>query len=573
MIKFLSIKVQGFCSIVEPLQLNLDQRCAIVIKAPNGNGKSTLFSALVWALYGKNLKGTSSVNTWTKIRPSNYSGTMVEVYFQKNSSVYKVIRCQNCSLTLEDGAKGKDRLILLKDNELVNVKGKNQTQEAINRELGLSYNLFMNSIMFGQGMKRLIQESNSDKKALFEEIFNLNFLTVAKELAISERSSIIDSINEIDTQIDKLATEVESTISAYKDLVEVEKNFESTLRQEREELTNDRTMLTQRLMEVNTHYSEELESQVKAKKSKREKSLKTLRDELKSARNISNIPLIEVIDNVSVLIETGKYKKALKLLHDIKSAMALVNELQDHISHQEELLDSANKALSDIERYKRKASDICDDIASVDRQLSQLDKRKPKKLSHKYKAKINELKCRINELRESPRRARLETLLDNYTWLIQDPLGNNGIKAYLFDSSLNMVNDALEKYSDILGFRIEFSVDLSTARKEFVTLIERDGSIIEYDELSGGERQVCNIAMAFAMNEALTASKGINIAFLDEVFESLSQDNIEVTISLINKVFEGKTLFLITHHDSLSLSRSKVLQVEKVQGRSNYKVL
>jgi DNA repair exonuclease SbcCD ATPase subunit len=136
-----------------------------------------------------------------------------------------------------------------------------------------------------------------------------------------------------------------------------------------------------------------------------------------------------------------------------------------------------------------------------------------------------------------------------------------------------MVNESLARYSDILGFRIEFSIDLSTTRKEFVTVIERDGNIIEYDELSGGERQVCNIAMAFAMNEALTSSKGINIAFLDEVFESLSQDNIELIISLINSIFDGKTLFLITHHDSLPLSKSRVLQVDKIDGRSNYKVL
>lgn len=49
--------------------------------------------------------------------------------------------------------------------------------------------------------------------------------------------------------------------------------------------------------------------------------------------------------------------------------------------------------------------------------------------------------------------------------------------------------------------------------------------------------------MAFAMHEALTASKGINLAFLDEVFESLSSDNIELVINLIKHIFNGKSLF------------------------------
>lgn len=157
--------------------------------------------------------------------------------------------------------------------------------------------------------------------------------------------------------------------------------------------------------------------------------------------------------------------------------------------------------------------------------------------------------------------------------MINDPLGNNGIKAYLFDSSLHLLNRTLASYSEVLGFRIEFNIDLNSTRKDFVTLIERDNHIIDYDELSGGEKQVCNLCMAFAMHEALTASKGINLAFLDEVFESLSSDNIELVINLIKHIFNGKSLFLITHHDSLPLSNTKILQVEKIKGLSYYKPL
>ena len=45
--------------------------------------------------------------------------------------------------------------------------------------------------------------------------------------------------------------------------------------------------------------------------------------------------------------------------------------------------------------------------------------------------------------------------------------------------------------------RQEFNIDLNSTRKDFVTLIERDNHIIDYDELSGGEKQVCNLCMAF----------------------------------------------------------------------------
>ena len=97
-----------------------------------------------------------------------------------------------------------------------------------------------------------------------------------------------------------------------------------------------------------------------------------------------------------------------------------------------------------------------------------------------------------------------------------------------------------------------------------------DGIEVQYDELSGGQKQLCNLAMAFAMNEVMTQAKGISIAFLDEVFENLSQDNIEIVVGLIKKVYKDKTLFLITHQESLPISNSKTLKVQRIKGISHY---
>ena len=93
MLTFTRLNIQGFCSI-DSFSLQLNQDCTVLIKAPNGFGKSTLLNALVWALYGKNIKGVSEVNTWKEYQPKDYKGTMGEVFFQKNQDSYKVIRCQ-----------------------------------------------------------------------------------------------------------------------------------------------------------------------------------------------------------------------------------------------------------------------------------------------------------------------------------------------------------------------------------------------------------------------------------------------------------------------------------------------
>ena len=570
MLTFLNLEAEGFCSI-ESLHLQLNPTCTILIKAPNGKGKSTILSSLVWAIYGKNLKGVSEVNTWKQVRPKDYKGTRVQVYFQKDSHTYKIIRCQKYEGVLDDGAKGKDRLIFIKDGDIIDIKGKGKIQDAINREIGLSYTLFMNSIMFGLGIKRLIQESNSDKKKIFEEVFDLEFLNLAKGIALQDKNNLISQINEVEHESQMLKKELEANKEAYFDMRDREKPFKQKIKEERRELKQDREKLTKLLIEKQKQIKDEVDASLQIKIKKQNELILDLRSKIKDAKNLSNVPLKKVIKELVIQLEAGNYKRALR---DAKSIYKAFSDLDKYDKEYQEASERLEELSSVNDRYKKLKSDcydIASDIASIDEDLAKLKQEKLKVMSPKYKQKLKEIRKNLRKVDEDFHNKELE--LENYNWLINDPLGNNGIKAYLFDSSLEFLNKCLDKYSEVLGFRIEFNIDLGTARKEFVTLIERDGQIIDYDELSGGEKQLCNVAMAFAMNEALTASKGINLAFLDEVFESLSSDNVEVVTSLIRHIFKEKTLFLITHLVSLPLGNTKILQVEKTQGLSRYQLL
>lgn len=570
MLTFLSMDAEGFCSI-ESLHLLLNTQCTILIKASNGKGKSTILSALVWAIYGKNLKGVSEVNTWKQVRPKDYKGTRVQVYFQKDSHTYKIIRCQKYEEVLDDGAKGKDRLIFIKDGDVIDIKGKGKIQDAINREIGLSYTLFMNSIMFGQGIRRLIQESNSDKKKIFEEVFDLEFLNLAKGIALQDKNNLISQINEVEHESQMLKKELEANKEAYFDMRDREKSFKQKIREERKELKQDREKLTKLLIEKQKQIKDEVDASLHIKIKKQNKLILDLRGKIKDAKSLSNVPLKMVIKELVIQLEAGHYKRALR---DAKSIYKAFSDLDKYDKEYQEALERLEELGSVNDKYRKLKSDcddIASDIASVDEDLAKLKQEKLKVMSPKYKQKLKEIRKKLRKVDEDFHNKELE--LENYNWLINDPLGNNGIKAYLFDSSLEFLNKCLEKYSEVLGFRIEFNIDLGTARKEFVTLIERDGMIIDYDELSGGEKTLCNFSMALAMHEALTASKGVNIILFDEVFESLSSDNVELVTSLIRKYSEGKTVFVITHLEEVVFSHSKILQVTKEKGLSYYKYL
>lgn len=570
MLKFIRIIIEGFASYEGYNELDLCPNSAVVIKAPNGSGKSTIFSSLVWCLYGKTIKGVSDVNTKKKYRTKEYKGTKVTTYFQKDGDVYMVTRCQNYTGNLEDGTKGRDRLQIVKNAEVVDIKSKPKLQEYLVQELGLSYSLFMNSIMFGQGMKKLIQETNSDKKKIFEEVFNLNYLNIAKNMAQKGKSQIQGQVELCRSEYNSINREYESCRETYLELKESEEAFDKRRNKDiKEKQGNIRSL------EKEIRYKKDglgslklVEDEIQANKLQE----KALKEKLEAARNISNQPLEDVIDNIILLLEKNKVKKALQKVKTIKKAYS---DIERYSGERDKVLNILSK-LRTKEREVQRAKYILDNLTSklkeAKRELARLESNTDQKVnSPKYKKKAKSLKIKLKEQKAILEQKEKE--LEDYEWLLNDPLSNKGIKAFLFDSCLGQLNDTLEKYAEVLGFRISFEVDLESTKKDFVTLIEMDGEIYDYDELSGGQQQLCNVAMAFAMNESLTASKDINIAFLDEVFESLSMDNVEIVIGLIKKTFEEKVLFLITHHESIPLSKFKTLRVERLNGRSSFKLL
>lgn len=571
MITLLSVNIEGYCSICEPTHLQLNQGCTVLIKAPNGNGKSSIFGAIVWCIYGKSLKGVSEVNTWKEVQPKDYSGTKVELFFQRDQDIYKITRCQNYKKVLDDGAKGNNRLIFYENGDTVNIKSKIKLQEHIILKLGLSYQLFMNSIMFGQGLQRLITESNSDKKKLFEEIFDLNFLNIAKNIAQDGFEEVYSESKELEYNTKNLHQEIESVKSTYKDLKEKEASWKTTLDEECRELKEKRDTLSNKLRIEKKNINKALSLSLDTKVKKQTHLISSLKEKLNDARSLSKMSLEEFIDIILELMQKKKYDKAYESLLKIKSAFSKITKYQKELEKANDKLYELKETKRELNEVKETCEEYAEEILQIDSKIRKLGNESLKILSPKYKEKIVKLKSKLKTI-EQEYQLKLNKLKD-YEWLLKDPLGNNGIKAYLFDSSLDLLNNTLDSYSEVLGFRISFEIDLSSTRKDFVTLIERGGVIIDYDELSGGEKQVCNLAMAFAMFESMSAARGINIAFLDEVFESLSSDNIEIVISLIKHIFESKTLFLITHHDSLPLSHSKLLQVEKQNGLTSLKQL
>jgi len=175
-IVYKSVIIEGFRSIVNKTIFNLSQKGLLLIRGDNGVGKTTLFEAIYWAIYGENLKGTvlSAVIPWPETLTDDFKGTRVELPFHIGENEYNIIR------HLKYTSKG-DSLEFHINGKEAKYEDKEDLQRQINEVIGMDHRIFANSFLFGQRMAKLIGTKNAEKRRIFEELFNMDWIDELKK--------------------------------------------------------------------------------------------------------------------------------------------------------------------------------------------------------------------------------------------------------------------------------------------------------------------------------------------------------------------------------------------------------
>ena len=571
MIQFGNIIIDGFCSIPY-LELNLGSKGITVIRGATGEGKTTILSALVWGAYGKNLKGKSDVNTWEKYRPKNYNGTKVEIYFGKDGKTHKITRCLKYKGEV-NGAKGKDRLIYEIDAVEVSEKNRGEIQALINADLGMSYSLFMNSILFGQGMKRLIQESSSDQKDLFEEIFELEYISKARDIAKGYYTEALREYNEISQKYSSSKEKKQSIQRMLDDLKKQANHVKNDLSSRVKVLEKKLSLLAKAKKENELKETVTYKNRIEQRIQEARDNQKELLNKINDAKKKTRVSLEEFIGVIIKLLKRGDIKNSLKRLMEVKKAFGDIERLQDKCSKLADKISNYRDKLEELRDQEYEANKVQRDIDLTHVEIKKLlsEKRAGVNLGliKKYKTQLSTISDKLQSIESEMEEKRAK--VDNYKWVMDDPLGNRGIKAFLFESSLDILNETLESYSEVLGFSILFYVDIQGVKKDFNTQIIMDGIEVSYEELSGGQKTLVNIAMVLAMNSMIRRNCRINVLFLDEVFEGLDREYCDTVSKLLEKISitEKLTVFMVTHQESIPI-KARVLTVKRDKGLSYY---
>jgi DNA repair exonuclease SbcCD ATPase subunit len=607
------LNIEGFGSI-KNATFNFNRVGLNLLLGKNGSGKTTILNALAWVIYGKPLKGIN-IQPWPHLIDKNYKGTKVGIKLYDGDENWEIIRCQDYSAKI-GGKKGKSGLFVYYMDSLVEIKGKRDLQPYILEKIGYSFELFKNTILFGQKLKRLIEETGPDKKKLFDEAFDSVFISRAREAVekrYSQRASDYEAkVNEY-KELLNATTSTKELIRANK---EIRQNFYKSQSDRSDQILKKIEEAKNRLENLRTQSGfKNLPSLIRKLAGKEEKLIKLIEANksdsiefdlsLRINRNEQDIEILEnnigdlensilsvkgVCDTCGQKLPKDKVKEYRQNLFKqkkvvIQHRLDLV-KLFDHltaeritalegIAEKTKLKERLNKVRAKLAKLKKHELEIglIEDgikttyaqIKTLEEQLKEiLGEKPPKTHIKKFRVKLLGLITQREEALSTVNSLKKKLEIDK--WLINDPLGNSGLKSFIFDSMMGRVNKYLRSYKNLVGFDIAVKVDLESARKDINIFITKEDDEIPYEDLSGGEKQLVDVVMAFSLNDVVNESKPLNVLILDELFESLDADNIEKVGNIIQSKAKNRAIFLITHQSSFIPTNAKLITIWKSAG-------
>ncbi|NJC95226.1 MAG: SMC family ATPase [Anaerolineae bacterium] len=197
----LRLRISGFLSYRDPVELDFDAFELACISGHNGAGKSSLLDAIIWSLFGE-ARGKSSdiINLNADVKAAE-----VALTFEYEGNIYRVQRTlpRNKSTVLEFQVKNGDGWKPLTE------KTTRDTQARIEQTLRLDYDTFVNASFFLQGKAdQFTQQNASKRKEVLSNILGLEVWEQYKSRTAEKRKSIEREVDEIEGRIAEIDAEL-----------------------------------------------------------------------------------------------------------------------------------------------------------------------------------------------------------------------------------------------------------------------------------------------------------------------------------------------------------------------------
>jgi exonuclease SbcC len=226
------LTLSGFLSYREEAHIDFSQLEVACISGANGAGKSSLFDAITWALFGRARRNDDAViNDGSQV-------CKVVLEFDYEGSLYRVERIK------ERGKTGRLEFQVISEQgkwKPMTEAGLRATEDRIQQTLRLDYDTFINSSFFLQGKADMFtQQTPAKRKEILSSILGLEVWETYREEANRRRRAEQEDRKVQQQLLEEIQTELEQEQERREKLNLVSQNLESTtkLRQEKEKSWN-----------------------------------------------------------------------------------------------------------------------------------------------------------------------------------------------------------------------------------------------------------------------------------------------------------------------------------------------
>lgn len=486
----------------------------------NGSGKSTVFEAIIWGLFGKTIR-KSNEEALINVDEGHNCYVALELFKEGVGSI-QIKRCKKPT-SLEVHINGSS---LVKENMA-------KTQEALEELLDISYKSFIASVVFGQHADiDFLSASKEDKRLIVKNCLNLDTIFDYR-----------DKIKEMKSEAGNVSKSMGLLIN---ELTDQAKNLENYL--------PDRKYKYIELPPLATILKAERKISDNAQKIKTLKS--DYNDLVKKKSTIeAHLELGTYVEEKDCPVCKNNYKheQTLEDLQRLAKDLQLLWPKMRDIEAKIKKLENESKKLTPI--Y---SSLIWDKINEKNKKIKESDV-----IKTEYESLIN----KINTYTETKNNAEKKLEALKY-W--EKAFSEQGLIRYIIKNILEYLNSQVNKFLSILtnnAISLVFNEELEET-------ITANGREIKFMSLSGGEKRKVNLAVMLALQsvQRVLSKNNFNIIFFDEIGENVDDEGIQGIYNLLNsmKQDENKIIFLITHNSYLKnlLESSNVLTIMKSRGES-----
>ncbi len=567
----------------------------------NGAGKSSLWEALVWALTGETIRGTSQIESL-----QGEDGTYVEIEFAIDKVPYQIIRAKNHK-------KLKTSLQIFIDGKDCSGKGVRDSNKLLAEYLpDITPSLLGSVIVLGQGLpQKFTNNSPSGRKEVLEKLSKSDFMIedlktrVTKRkmeisglirshqdsiISITSKQSVLNSqISNAQTKLGTLnKSSLEEKLTLVSDQLMKAQSKNNSLTEEFNNINSRREVLSQRqqhelqqhqedLNNLDSKYSDSLSS-YQNQRNELVGRINSVNREITRIKNIKDICptcgqklqgiekpdpepfIIEMtdlqkdlsnIDNIIAGINTEKNSEKSKLIESYNLSNSVTTHDLDTLKLKYSVLIKDQKNLaSDINMMQSEYNNLQAAIASIDATIESLNS----SIIHNQEELVTlSSELEYNNTQKDIQQSHLDVISKFETALKRD------FRGYLLTTIIDYISSRAKEYCNVIfeTDKITFGLDGNNIEISYLDKA--------YENLSGGEKQKIDLIIQFSIRDMLCNHLGFtsNILVLDEVFDGLDMFGCQKVLDVISAMTDVKNIFIVTHRKDLSIPTDKEIVVIK----------